>query len=61
LLDVMNGHGMAVTIGQLSTDASDNSIEFTALSHNAILGAAGGAVWATETALARGLVYRRIG
>jgi hypothetical protein len=32
---------------------------FTALAHNAILGAAGGAVWATEAAVARGLVYRR--
>lgn len=59
-LDVMAENGMGITIGQLRVDASDNSIEFTALAHNAILGAAGGAMWATETALARGLIYRRV-
>ena len=59
LLDVMSENGMAVTIGQLSADASANVLEFTALAHNAILGAAGGAVWATETAVQRGLIYRR--
>ncbi len=59
-LDVMNENGMGVTIGQLKIDASDNVVEFTALAHNAILGAAGGAVWATEVALQRGLIYRRV-
>jgi aspartate-semialdehyde dehydrogenase len=59
LLDVMRENGMAVTIGQLSVD-DDGTVNFTGLSHNAILGAAGGAVWATEAAIARGLVYRRV-
>lgn len=61
LLDVMTENGMAITIGQLKVDREDKTVEFTALSHNALLGAAGGAVWATETALARGLIYRRVG
>jgi aspartate-semialdehyde dehydrogenase len=61
LLDVMTENGMAVTIGQLRVDASAHTVEFTALAHNAVLGAAGGGVWATETALARGLIYRRVG
>lgn len=59
-LDVMTEQGMAVTIGQLSVDREEGTVSFTALAHNAILGAAGGALWATEAALARGLVYRRI-
>jgi hypothetical protein len=58
-LDVMTENGMAVTIGQLSVDREDGTVSFTALAHNAILGAAGGALWATEAAVARGLVYRR--
>jgi aspartate-semialdehyde dehydrogenase len=57
-LDVMTEGGMAVTVGQLSVD--DNYVSFTGLSHNLILGAAGGAVLATEAAIARGLVYRRL-
>jgi aspartate-semialdehyde dehydrogenase len=56
-LDVMIEGGMAVSVGQLSVD--DNYVSFTGLSHNLILGAAGGAVLATEAAIARGLVYRR--
>ena len=59
LLDVMTESGMAVTLGQLKVD-EDGLVRFTGLSHNAILGAAGGAVLATEAAIARGLVYRRI-
>lgn len=58
-LDVMTENGMAVSIGQLKVD-SDQLVSFTALSHNLVLGAAGGAVLATEAAVARGLVYRRI-
>jgi aspartate-semialdehyde dehydrogenase len=58
-LDVMTENGMAVSIGQLKID-SDKSVSFTGLSHNLILGAAGGAVLATEAAVARELVYRRI-
>ena len=58
-LDVMTEGGMAVTVGQLETDEAEGHVTFTALAHNAILGAAGGAVWATEAAVARGLVYRR--
>ncbi|HEX8474094.1 MAG TPA: aspartate-semialdehyde dehydrogenase [Pyrinomonadaceae bacterium] len=58
-LDVMTENGMAVTAGQLSVDEEQNTVSFTALTHNAILGAAGGAVWATEAAIARRLVYRR--
>jgi aspartate-semialdehyde dehydrogenase len=57
-LDVMTEGGMAVSVGQLSVD--DNYVSFTGLSHNLILGAAGGAVLATEAAIARGLVYRRV-
>jgi aspartate-semialdehyde dehydrogenase len=58
-LDVMTEKGMAVSIGQLKID-SDQLVSFTGLSHNLILGAAGGAVLATEAAVARQLVYRRI-
>jgi aspartate-semialdehyde dehydrogenase len=49
---------MAVSVGQLSV--ADDLVSFTGLSHNLILGAAGGAVLATEAAIARGLVYRVI-
>ncbi|MDX6692567.1 MAG: aspartate-semialdehyde dehydrogenase [Blastocatellia bacterium] len=59
LLDVMTDRGMAVSIGQLKVD-DDGIVYFTSLTHNAILGAAGGAVLATETAIARRLVYRRV-
>ena len=58
-LDVMTENGMAVSLGQLSVD-DDDLVSFTGLSHNLILGAAGGAVLATEAAIARQLVYRRI-
>jgi aspartate-semialdehyde dehydrogenase len=58
-LDVMRENGMAVTIGQLEVNEADNEVSFTALAHNAILGAAGGAVWATEVALQQGLIRRR--
>ncbi len=57
-LDVMTENGMAVTIGQLAV-SDDNWVRFTALAHNAILGAAGGAVLATELAVEKGCVYRR--
>lgn len=57
-LDVMRDGGMAVTIGQLDV-SEDNWVRFTALAHNAILGAAGGAVLATELAVEKGYVYRR--
>jgi aspartate-semialdehyde dehydrogenase len=60
LRDVMTEQGMAVSVGQLRVDREGREVSFTALAHNAILGAAGGAVWATEAALARGLVYRRV-
>lgn len=59
-LDVMTENGMAVTVGQLEIDREENTVSFTGLAHNAILGAAGGAVWATEAAVAKGLVYRRV-
>ena len=58
-LDVMTENGMAVSIGQLKVD-NDHLVSFTGLSHNLLLGAAGGAVLATEAAVARQLVYRRI-
>lgn len=58
-LDVMTENGMAVSIGQLKVD-DEQLVSFTGLSHNLILGAAGGAVLATEAAIARQLVYRRI-
>ncbi len=58
-LDVMTENGMAVSVGQLKVD-NDQLVSFTGLSHNLILGAAGGAVLATEAAVARQLVYRRI-
>jgi aspartate-semialdehyde dehydrogenase len=60
LLDVMTENGMAVTVGQLDVDQKANLVSFTALSHNLILGAAGGAVLATEAAISDGLVFRRI-
>ena len=60
LLDVMTEGGMAVTVGQLEVDREADTISFTGLSHNVILGAAGGAVWATEAAVARRLLYRRV-
>jgi aspartate-semialdehyde dehydrogenase len=56
-LDVMTENGMAVTIGQLSV-SDDNWVRFTALAHNTILGAAGGAVLATELAVREGVVHR---
>lgn len=59
-LDVMTENGMAVTVGQLEVEREENTVSFTGLAHNAVLGAAGGAVWATEAAVARGLVYRRV-
>jgi aspartate-semialdehyde dehydrogenase len=43
----------------LRVDEADGTVSFTALAHNAILGAAGGAVWATEAAIDKGLLYRR--
>ena len=58
-LDVMTENGMAVSIGQLAV-GEDNWVRFTALAHNAILGAAGGAVLATELAVKNGCVYRRV-
>jgi len=58
-LDVMTENGMAVSIGQVKID-NEQLVSFTGLSHNLILGAAGGAVLATEAAVARQLVYRRI-
>jgi aspartate-semialdehyde dehydrogenase len=58
-LDVMRENGMAVSVGQLEID-DEGTIYFTALAHNVILGAAGGAVLATEAAIARQLVYRRV-
>lgn len=58
-LDVMTENGMAVSLGQLDID-EEGAISFTALAHNVILGAAGGAVLATEAAIARQLVYRRV-
>jgi aspartate-semialdehyde dehydrogenase len=60
LLDVMTENGMVVSLGQLSIEEDDGTVNFTGLSHNAILGAAGGAVLATEAAIAKRLVYRRV-
>ncbi len=56
-LDVMTDKGMAVTVGQLRVDLE--SISFTALSHNTILGAAGGAILATELAIEKQLIEQR--
>jgi len=56
-LDVMTENGMAICIGQLRVDHF--GVSFTALSHNAILGAAGGAVLATELAISKKLVSQR--
>jgi aspartate-semialdehyde dehydrogenase len=55
----MTDNGMAVTLGQLGIE-DDGTVHFTGLSHNVILGAAGGAVLATEAAIAKRLVYRRV-
>jgi aspartate-semialdehyde dehydrogenase len=54
-LDVMTEAGMAVSIGQLDSDEK-HTVSFTAVSHNLILGAAGGAILATELAIAKGMV-----
>jgi aspartate-semialdehyde dehydrogenase len=54
-LDLMRDRGMGVTIGQLEQEGP-STFSFTALSHNAILGAAGGAVLAAELALHEGYV-----
>ena len=67
-LDVMRDGGMAVTIGQLEVEEAEAnatttepiSVRFTALAHNAILGASGGAVLATELAVKEGYVFRRV-
>jgi aspartate-semialdehyde dehydrogenase len=59
-LDVMTENGMAVCLGQLIVDSDDGVVSFTGLSHNLMLGAAGGAVLATEAAVVRGFVYRRV-
>jgi aspartate-semialdehyde dehydrogenase len=59
-LDVMTENGMAVSLGQLSIEEDDGTVHFTGLSHNVILGAAGGAVLSTEAAISKRLVYRRI-
>jgi len=64
----MRDGGMAVTIGQLEVEEAEanatatelGSVRFTALAHNAILGAAGGAVLATELAVKEGYVFRRV-
>lgn len=56
-LDVMTENGMAITVGQLRVD--EDGVSFTALSHNSILGAAGGAVLATELAIHQKLVHQR--
>ncbi len=56
-LDVMTENGMAVTVGQLRVE--EDGVSFTALAHNAILGAAGGAVLATELAIHQNLVHQR--
>jgi aspartate-semialdehyde dehydrogenase len=58
-LDVMRENGMAVSLGQLRVD-HEGTVAFTGLTHNAILGGAGGSVLATEAAIARRLVYRRV-
>jgi aspartate-semialdehyde dehydrogenase len=59
-LDVMTENGMAVSLGQLIVDSDEGVVSFTGLSHNLMLGAAGGAVLATEEAVVRGFVYRRV-
>lgn len=59
-LDAMAENGMAVSIGQLKVEKDEEEVSFTALSHNLILGAAGGAVLATEAAVERELIYRRL-
>jgi aspartate-semialdehyde dehydrogenase len=56
-LDVMTENGMTVSVGQLQID--EFGVSFTALSHNTILGAAGGAVLATELAIKNKLVKQR--
>lgn len=53
-LDVMTENGMAVSVGQLQVN--EDGLRFTALSHNAVLGAAGGAVLATELAIHENLI-----
>jgi aspartate-semialdehyde dehydrogenase len=49
----MRDKGMGVTIGSLEQEDA-STFSFTALSHNAILGAAGGAVLAAELAVQEG-------
>lgn len=57
-LDISENRGMQVSVGQLQQDRFGN-IRFSALAHNVILGAAGGAIWATEAAITKGLIFQR--
>jgi aspartate-semialdehyde dehydrogenase len=58
-LDRDAGNGMAVSIGKLREDkifAKDHGFRFTALSHNTLRGAAGGAVEVAELLKAQGYI-----
>lgn len=56
-LDVMNGKGMAITIGRLEEDKFFD-IRFVALSHNTVRGAAGGAILTAELLVEKGYIER---
>lgn len=57
-LDCMREKGMAISVGQLQCEVQ-KQISFCSLAHNTILGAAGGAIWATELAFSQNLIHRR--
>lgn len=56
-LDRMEGYGMSVVIGRVRT-CSLMDLKLTVLSHNTIIGAAGGSLLNAELAIAKNLVKR---
>jgi aspartate-semialdehyde dehydrogenase len=58
-LDCAAGGGLTTTVGRLRRDAVHGGIKYVVLSHNAVLGAAGGAVLLAEDLADRGMLPER--
>ena len=58
-LDRDAGGGLTTTVGRLRRDAVHGGVKYVVLSHNAVLGAAGGAVLLAEDLADRGLLPER--
>ena len=58
-LDCLAGGGLTTTVGRLRRDAVHGGIKYVVLSHNAVLGAAGGAVLLAEDLADRGMLPER--